>query len=150
MALFNIFNKKKEEKKPVKKVRPAVKAGVKKVQEKKETEKKEVVSQPKTGPVNKPKLSDLAFRILKGPHVTEKATDLTDRNQYVFNVYARANKQEVRKAVEDVYGVNVVSVQIINIPAKKRRLGRTEGVKSGYKKAIVRIREGQKIEILPR
>ncbi len=150
MALFNIFKNKNEGKKPARKARPAVKAVVKKAPEKKEVEKKEVVSQPKMGPSNKPKLSDTAFKILRGPHVTEKATYLTDKNQYVFNVYPRANKQGVRKAVEEVYGVNVVSVKIINIHEKKRRLGKTMGVKSGYKKAIVRIRADQKIEILPR
>lgn len=150
MALFNIFNKKEEEKKPVKKARPAVKPAVKKVVEKKVVEKKEVVSQPKMGPAPKAKVSDLAYRVLKGPHVTEKATEATANNQYIFDVYQRANKQEIKKAVEDVFGVNVTAVQIINIPAKKRRLGKTEGVKSGYKKAVVRIRGDQKIEILPR
>jgi len=90
------------------------------------------------------------YRILKSPHVTEKATDLVEKNQYVFRVFPEANKIEMKKAIEDTYGVDVVSVRMINVPAKKRRLGKTKGVKAGYKKAIVRVKEGQKIEVLPR
>ena len=91
-----------------------------------------------------------AYRILKTPQVTEKATDLVKKNQYVFKVYSRANKNEVKKAIESVYGVDVISVRIINVPAKRRRLGRQRGWRKGYKKAIVKIKEGQKIEVLPR
>ena len=91
-----------------------------------------------------------AYRILKTPQVTEKATDFVKKNQYVFKVYSRANKNEVKKAIESVYGVDVISVRIINVPAKRRRLGRQRGWRKGYKKAIVKIKEGQKIEVLPR
>jgi len=91
-----------------------------------------------------------AYKILKTPQVTEKATDLVKKNQYVFKVYSRANKNEVKKAIESVYGVDVISVRIINVPAKRRRLGRQRGWRKGYKKAIVKIKAGQKIEVLPR
>ena len=91
-----------------------------------------------------------AYRILKTPQVTEKATDLVKKNQYVFKVYPKANKIEIKRAIEELYGVNVVSVKIINIPPKRRRLGKVKGWRAGYKKAIVRIKEGQKIEVLPR
>lgn len=94
--------------------------------------------------------SGLAAKVLKEPRVTEKATDLAGRNQYVFKVWPRANKTEVKKAVEELYGVNVLNVNIINIPAKRKRLGRIEGWGGGYKKAVVKIAEGQKIEVLPR
>ena len=96
------------------------------------------------------KISEIAYRVLRGPHVTEKATDLTQKNQYIFKVYPRANKIEIKKAVEDVYGVNVVSVNVIRVPRKRRRLGKIEGWRKGYKKAIIKIKEGQKIEVLPR
>ena len=82
--------------------------------------------------------------------MTEKATDLTSKNQYIFKVFPGSNKNQVKKAVEDVYGVDVINVNIVNIPKKRRRLGRIEGWRRGYKKAIVRIKEGQKIEVLPR
>ena len=88
--------------------------------------------------------------ILKRPHVAEKATDLMEKNQYVFEVYPRANKTEIKKAVEGLYGVKVLGVRIINIPRKKIRVGKTMGFKGGCKKAIVRIKEGQKIEVLSR
>jgi large subunit ribosomal protein L23 len=99
---------------------------------------------------SKVKKNGSAWKVLKIPHITEKATDLSGANQYVFNVYPNSNKKEVKNEVENVYGVNVVSVNIINVPEKKRRLGKTKGVKAGYKKAIVRIKAGQKIEVMPR
>jgi large subunit ribosomal protein L23 len=91
-----------------------------------------------------------AWRVLKTAHITEKATDLAGKNQYIFNVYLRANKNEIKSAVENIYGIDVVSVNVVNIPSKKRRVGKIYGWKSGYKKAIVKIKEGQKIELMPR
>ncbi len=146
MALFGIFKKKKKvpekkksEKKPEKKAKGKIAPAVKPRRARK----------PAAAPKPK-KISDVAYRVLKGPHITEKATDLINKNQYVFEVFPRAGKTEIKRAVEDLYGVNVVSVRIINVPSKKRRLGRIEGERKGYKKAIVKITEGQKIEVLPR
>jgi len=141
MALFDVFKKKKEGKKEVKKQE---KAKAKAEPQKKVVEKKPLPpKQPK-------KILGEAYKVLKSPHVTEKASDLVEQNQYVFKVWERSNKKEVKRAVEDVFGVEVVSVRIVNIPKKKIRIGKTEGTKSGYKKAIVKIRKDQKIEILPR
>jgi len=98
----------------------------------------------------KEKRIDLAWHVLKNAHVTEKATDLTEHNKYIFNVFPRSNKKEIKIAVENVYGVDVVSVNIINIPPKKRRLGKNQGWRLGYKKAVVGIKSGQKLEIMPR
>ena len=128
MALFNIFKKK------------VVKKEI----------KREPVKKTVAVPLKSKKNSEVACRILKWPHVTEKATDLTKIGQYIFNVYERTNKPEIKKAVEDVYGVKVVSIKIIKIPPKRRRLGRIEGWRKAYKKAIVRLAPGQQIEILPR
>ncbi|OGZ18833.1 MAG: 50S ribosomal protein L23 [Candidatus Nealsonbacteria bacterium RBG_13_42_11] len=91
-----------------------------------------------------------SYRVIKVPHITERANILSGKNQYVFKIWPRANKIEVKKAVENIFGVDVVSVKIINIPEKKRRVGKIEGKTSGYKKAIVRIAAGQKIEVLSR
>ena len=88
--------------------------------------------------------------VLVSPQITEKAVNLQDDNQYVFKVTPTANKSEVKKAVEGVYNVDVLKVRMINVPAKKKRLGRTMGWQAGYKKAIVSVRKGQIIEILPR
>jgi len=88
--------------------------------------------------------------ILKTPHVTEKSTDLVGKHQYVFKVFPKANKTEIKRAIENLYGVDVIDVKIIKVPPKRRRLGRISGWRKGYKKAIVKIKKGQKIEVLPR
>ena len=89
-------------------------------------------------------------KILIAPQITEKATMLAQKNQYVFKIHPEANKNEIKKAIEKLYGIQVLDVKIINIPGKKRRLGRISGWKKGYKKAIVKIKEGQKLEIMPK
>ncbi len=91
-----------------------------------------------------------AEEILIEPHITEKATELAQDNQYVFKINPKANKSEVKKAVEETYDVDVVKVRTLNSPRKKRRKGRIEGWKKGFKKAVIKIKEGQKIEIMPR
>ncbi|PIP24726.1 MAG: 50S ribosomal protein L23 [Candidatus Nealsonbacteria bacterium CG10_big_fil_rev_8_21_14_0_10_36_228] len=105
---------------------------------------KEEITAPKKAVIGE------AYKILRTPHITEKATDLVKKNQYVFKVFPEANKTEIKKAIEDLYGVDVESVKTINIPRKKRRLGRIKGWRKGYKKAIVKIKEGQKIEVMPK
>lgn len=136
MAILDVFKKKKRARKPEEK------EGVKEIPEVK-VERKEK-KQKKA-----PKISKLAHRVLKEPHITEKATDLVSQNQYIFKVSQRANKNQIKKAIETLYDVNVAKVQIINIPKKQRRLGRISGFKKGYKKAIVKIKKGQKIELMP-
>ena len=89
-------------------------------------------------------------KILKAPQVTEKATDLTKENQYAFKVFPDSNKPEIRRAISDLYGVDVLDVKIMKVPAKRRRMGRISGWRKGYKKAVVRLKGGQKIEVLPR
>lgn len=88
--------------------------------------------------------------VLLVPHITEKSTAGGARNEYVFRVPLRATKSQVRQAVGQVYGVQVMDVRTVRVHEKKIRLGRTEGIKPGYKKAIVRIEEGQTIEVLPK
>lgn len=83
------------------------------------------------------------------PHITEKATNLAAKNQYVFVVSPRANKGGVAQSIEKMYGVNVMGVRMQNVHSKEMRLGQTRGIKKGYKKAIVKVKEGQKIDILP-
>lgn len=88
-------------------------------------------------------------KILQKPHITEKATELAKSNQYIFKVSENSNKPEIKKAIEDSYKVKVLSVKIIKIHAKNKSAGRIVGWQKGYKKAIVRIKAGQKIEISP-
>jgi len=160
MSVFDVFKKKLKEKPAPKKARkdfgtakPVVKkpkslAGKKVVSKKDE---KETVKEPvKVVKPRKIVKSEVAWKVLKRPHITEKATELSEENQYMFRVSKRSNKIEIKQAVADVYGVVVESVRIINVPAKKRRLGKTQGWRKGYKKAIVKIKKGQEIEVLPR
>ncbi len=87
--------------------------------------------------------------VIKNPHISEKTTHLMqESNEYVFVVDKNANKIEIAEAVKEIYKVDVEKVRIISIPSKKRRLGLTVGKKKGYKKAIVKVKDGQKIDIL--
>lgn len=85
--------------------------------------------------------------ILKKPRLSEKATLLNKLNQYVFDVDARANKTEIKKAVENYYHVKVTKVNIIHNPNKPIRWQNKIYHKGRYKKAVITIKEGQKIEI---
>lgn len=142
MAIRDIFKKKPKDYNP-----PAT-LPQKRAPKPAEEIKKEVAAAPKRVP--RKTIVGEAWRALKTPQVTEKATGLVGQNQYVFKVWPRANKVETKKAIEDLYGVDVISVKIIKVPRKRRRLGRISGWRKGYKKAIVKIKEGQKIEVLPR
>lgn len=88
--------------------------------------------------------------VLVSPHVTEKASLLSQSNQYVFKVAPHANKYTVKKAIQEAYGMVAERINMVNIPAKKRRKGKKIGFVSGYKKAIVTLKKGQRIEVLPR
>jgi large subunit ribosomal protein L23 len=86
-------------------------------------------------------------QIIIRPILTEKARELSEKGQYVFEVSKLANKSEIKKAVEKIFNVKVEKVRIIKLPEKPRRFGRVSGKKRGLKKAIVKLKEGQKIEI---
>ncbi|MDX9740074.1 MAG: 50S ribosomal protein L23 [Gammaproteobacteria bacterium] len=89
------------------------------------------------------------MKILLAPHVSEKATTAADRNkQFVFRVVPDANKQEIRKAVEHLFAVEVDSVQVVNTPGKARRVGAIHGRRSGYKKAYVALKPGFDIDFM--
>jgi large subunit ribosomal protein L23 len=152
MKLGNIFKRKKPSKKAAPKGESRPEGSGRKEKNppaggEKPEKKIEGIKPPKIKKESKFKES---YRIIKIPHVTERANLLSGKNQYVFKIWPRANKIEVKKAIENIFGVDVISVNIINITGKKRRLGKIEGKTSGYKKAIVRIAAGQKIEVLSR
>jgi len=92
-----------------------------------------------------------AYKVLQRPMVTEKAFNLGGAlNQYVFEVSNEATKNEIKKAVQDLYGVRVNRVNIMNVSGKKRRVGQHEGFRPGYKKAIVFLPAEEKIEAVSR
>lgn len=86
--------------------------------------------------------------VLASPHMTEKTTDAMNKGAYVFRVARTANKQTVAAAVAGRYGVQVDRVRMMIQPAKERRRGRQIGWKHGFKKAVVQLKEGQRIETL--
>ncbi len=89
---------------------------------------------------------NFAYKVLKSPYITEKSYRMAKDNKYVFKVFNKVNKIEIRKAVESLYDVDVIDIKVLKMPAKKRRIGRVSGWRKGFKKAIVKIKEGQKID----
>lgn len=92
-------------------------------------------------------LPEALIGLLRRPHVSEKAANLTASNTYVFNVPLHAEKVSIRKAVEITYGVRVISVRTIRTSGKVLTRGRRQGVRSETKKALVTIADGQKIDL---
>ncbi len=89
------------------------------------------------------------MEVLKAPHVSEKAALAAESgNQYVFRVATDATKGEVRKAVEKMFDVKVEQVRVLNVKGKTKRFGARLGKRSDWRKAYVRLVEGQEIEML--
>ena len=92
------------------------------------------------------------MNILIKPIITEKATNDTELfNRYTFVVAKQANKIEIKNAVETIYGVSITSVKTLNHPIKRKtkhtKKGVVEATKSGYKKAVVQLAEGDSIDL---
>ncbi|MBD3334233.1 MAG: 50S ribosomal protein L23 [Candidatus Eisenbacteria bacterium] len=86
--------------------------------------------------------------IIVRPLITEKGTKIREQgNQYVFEVAPAANKIEIRRAVQEIFSVDVVSVRTMKFHGKPRRMGRFQGRTSGWKKAVVTLKEGQTIDV---
>ena len=85
--------------------------------------------------------------LLIKPIMTEKSWENSTLNKYTFKVDKRANKIEIRKAVEKIFNVKVTKVNTLTVRGKKRRRGRYEGMTPEWKKAIVTLKEGDRISI---
>lgn len=86
------------------------------------------------------------YQVLHRPIVTEKTTLQGENGRYTFEVERRATKQEIKEAVEEVFGVQVLVVNVMNMPGKSRRFGRHIRPPSPWKKATVTLAPGQRIE----
>ena len=88
--------------------------------------------------------------IIIRPLITERTTELMEQNKYTFIVDRNSNKIDIKRAIEEIFGVQVESVNTLNFKGKKRRLGRyPEGFRPGFKKAIIKLTEESKqIDIL--
>ncbi len=130
MALFDVFKKRKERERFDKKQR-----------------EKEAKTEMKKPEALIKKASVFASKVIIKPHVAEKSTNLNEKGMYVFKVAEKANKIMIKRAVKEAYGVTPRKINIVNIPPKKIFLRRREGVKPGFKKAVIFLKKGEKIEI---
>ena len=87
------------------------------------------------------------YDVIRRPVITEKNTLLSEQNKYTFEVAKDANKPQIKAAVEMAFKVKVVSVNVIHVPGKMRRAGRRRGMTPSWKKAIVTLVPGDKIEL---
>ncbi len=83
------------------------------------------------------------YKVIIEPILTEKSVNQKEMNKYFFKVNNDANKTEIKKAVEEIFKVKVKSVRVVSMKPKKARVGRFEGYRSGWKKAIVTLKEGK-------
>jgi len=88
-----------------------------------------------------------AYKILLKPLITEKAADLGVENKYVFAVALRSNKVEIAKAMEVVYGIKPIKINIVRMKGKKVRSGRIVGKRQDWKKAIIALPAGKTIKV---
>ena len=130
---FNIFKKKPFD--------SAAKDGL--AQDKEEAKK--AVVKTASAPAKKEKRKSSSFA-LSLPHITEKAAMLQEQNQYVFKVVPGATKYGVKDSVESQYGVEVQKVRMITVSSKSILVGRRMGKRPGYKKAVITLKKGHKIE----
>ena len=88
--------------------------------------------------------------VLRSPRITEKGTVLAEQGKYVFEVAPDANKVQVKRAIEEAFAarkINVVAVNVLRVPGKMRRVGRRYGMSRPWKKAVVTLRQGQRLDL---
>ncbi|NTW27583.1 MAG: 50S ribosomal protein L23 [Candidatus Moranbacteria bacterium] len=124
-----------EKKEVVSEPKKTVKKAVKKVAE---TKKETIVALPH---------SDIAYRVLVEPWITEKTHRAIADNKYTFKVIKSATKKQVKLAIEGMYSVSVEKISVVNVKPKKKAYGRHEGKVAGFKKATVTLKKGDKIEL---
>jgi large subunit ribosomal protein L23 len=86
-------------------------------------------------------------QVLLAPVVSEKSYELLEQRKYAFRVHPDAHKTQIRQAVEELFDVKVVGVNIIKVKSKPKRRGLIKGTRPGWKKAIVQVREGETLPL---
>lgn len=124
MTAFKLFKKDSETQKPKEKAQ---------------------VSAPVSEIKSEPAISLGSASVLKRFYISEKASRLLEENKYVFEVAKGASKQEIKKQIERRFHVHVTGVHTQTMPTKKRQVGRYAGTRSGFRKAIVAIKDGETI-----
>lgn len=144
---MGIFNKKNE--KEAKPDGDEKKKAVKKTSTKKTVEKKDTATTEKkstTSDKNKSVVKE-AYKVLIKPLITEKASSGAADSKYVFEVSVNANKIQIAKAIDEVYGIKPIAVNVVNMAGKVVRRGRMEGRRKDWRKAIVTLPKGKTIDI---
>ncbi len=147
MALLDIFKGKKGKDEKLK--RPP-KGALKRVEKPVKREPVHVSEESKTEKKQEGKKegsSELASIMLSSPHITEKSAFSAESGVYAFKVSSRANKVMVRRAVKELYGFEPIKINMLNMPGKTRFVRGRKGSKPGYKKAVIFLKEGDKIEL---
>lgn len=89
------------------------------------------------------------LELIKFPVISDKATRLLETNKYTFLVEKKASKKVIKAAIEYLFDVKVEKINTLHLPSKKRTVGRFIGSKTSYKKAIIRLANGDKINLFP-
>jgi large subunit ribosomal protein L23 len=111
-------------------------------------EKEEAVKKTEPAPIVLPaKPTKIAHQVLIKPIITEKATALEAQNKYVFEVAPSANKIEIKKAIKELYNIEPLKIRIIKVKGKFVRYGKARGRTKNWKKAIITLKKGEKIEL---
>ena len=94
-------------------------------------------------------MDETLVEIIRSPVVTEKAALFEESGKYIFKVAKSANKQQISSAIKQMFGVDVVAVNVINVAGKRKRLrsGRLYGKRASWRKAIVTLEDGQAISL---
>ena len=143
MSLFK--RKKKEDKKDQIEKSDKIKVEEK---DKKEIKKSRALgSDKKKEVVKERKFHGQAYKHLIRPVISEKASGLGMYNQYIFEVAPKSNKVEIKKAIENLYGVKPIKINISNMRGKNVRRGRNVGRLRNWKKAIITLKQGDKIDV---
>ncbi len=91
-------------------------------------------------------MNENLYDVIRRPIITEKSTIIAEAGKYVFEVAAYANKESTKKAVEKLFSVKVNKVNVMNVNGKSKKFKGVKGFRSGYKKAIVTLEEGNSID----
>ena len=86
------------------------------------------------------------YNIVIAPIITEKATKISEKNQYVFKVKIDSNKREIKKAIEKLFKVKIKTIKTIKIKGKNKIFKGTKGRRSDYKKAIICLNKGENLD----
>ncbi len=153
--LDNVFKKGNKKKHPEREKRKVKEKQKKQAQTKKPQKKSGAEAQDSkkeqskaTSPI-KVEQAHSAYNVIVKPHISEKSVMQNDQRKYVFEVYNNKNKKEVARAIEQLYGVQVEKVNKTKSPAKTKRYIRQESKVFRYDKAVVTLKEGEKLEVLP-